>query len=82
VNRSGAFVGALPEQEFVAAVLDLAGVNGQAEAETAVRPDEKEESVAAVEAAAEPAATAEAETDPGPGSALESAPDEPDRNQA
>jgi thioredoxin-like negative regulator of GroEL len=82
VNRSGAFVGALPEQEFVAAVLDLAGVNGQPEAETAVRPDEKEESVAAVEAAAEPAATAEAETDPGPGSALESAPDEPDRNQA
>ena len=27
VNRGGAFVGALPEQQFVAAVLDLAGVD-------------------------------------------------------
>ena len=26
VNREGAFVGALPEQQFVAAVLELAGV--------------------------------------------------------
>ena len=26
VNRQGAFVGALPEQQFVAAVLELAGV--------------------------------------------------------
>ena len=26
VNRSGAFVGALPEEQFVSAVLDLAGV--------------------------------------------------------
>jgi hypothetical protein len=28
VNRGGAFVGALPEQRFVEAVLELAGVNG------------------------------------------------------
>jgi hypothetical protein len=26
VNRQGAFVGALPEQQFVASVLELAGV--------------------------------------------------------
>ena len=26
VNRQGAFVGALPEQQFVAAVLELAGI--------------------------------------------------------
>ena len=35
VNRQGAFVGALPEQEFVASVLELAGVqpegDGQAD---------------------------------------------------
>ena len=35
VNRGGAFVGALPEQQFVAAVLDLAGVDGEAEDEVA-----------------------------------------------
>ena len=29
VNRSGAFVGALPEQHFVAGVLQLAGVDGE-----------------------------------------------------
>lgn len=32
VNRQGAFVGALPEQQFVSSVLGLAGVNGQPEA--------------------------------------------------
>jgi predicted DsbA family dithiol-disulfide isomerase len=37
VNEEGAFVGALPEAQFVAAVLELAGVpppNGEEEAET------------------------------------------------
>ena len=34
VNRGGAFVGALPEQQFVAAVLNLAGVDVQPEADT------------------------------------------------
>ena len=29
VNRSGAFVGALPEQHFVAGVLQLAGLDGE-----------------------------------------------------
>jgi thioredoxin family protein len=29
VNRQGAFVGALPEPQFVNAVLGLAGVNGE-----------------------------------------------------
>jgi thioredoxin-like negative regulator of GroEL len=43
VNRGGAFVGALPEQQFVAAVLDLAGVNGHAEAETAAEADAPQE---------------------------------------
>lgn len=35
VNEEGAFVGALPEAQFVAAVLELAGVtpNGEEEAE-------------------------------------------------
>ena len=35
VNEQGAFVGALPEAQFVAAVLELAGVtpNGEEEAE-------------------------------------------------
>jgi predicted DsbA family dithiol-disulfide isomerase len=32
VNRGGAFVGALPEQQFVAAVLELAGVGTEAQA--------------------------------------------------
>jgi thioredoxin-like negative regulator of GroEL len=49
VNRDGAFVGALPEQQFVAAVLDLAGVDGESEAETASEVDTGE-----VEAPAEP----------------------------
>jgi thioredoxin-like negative regulator of GroEL len=31
VNRSGSFVGALPETQFVSAVLDLAGVGGDGE---------------------------------------------------
>ena len=30
VNRQGAFVGALPEQQFVASVLNLAGVDPEA----------------------------------------------------
>jgi hypothetical protein len=36
VNEQGAFVGALPEAQFVAAVLELAGVSpdGEEEAET------------------------------------------------
>ena len=36
VNEQGAFVGALPEAQFVAEVLELAGVspNGEEEAET------------------------------------------------
>jgi hypothetical protein len=40
VNEEGAFVGALPERDFVAAVLELAGVapNGSAEGHT--DPDE------------------------------------------
>ena len=31
VNRQGAFVGALPEQQFVASVLELAGVQPEGE---------------------------------------------------
>jgi len=42
VNRGGAFVGALPEQQFVAAVLDLAGMNGVLDAEAVVEPDAAE----------------------------------------
>ena len=41
VNRGGAFVGALPEQQFVAAVLELAGVD--------VEPEPEPEAEAAVE---------------------------------
>jgi len=33
VNRSGSFVGALPEAQFVDAVLNLAGVHGDGAAE-------------------------------------------------
>jgi len=33
VNEQGAFVGALPEAQFVAAVLELAGVSGGGEEE-------------------------------------------------
>jgi hypothetical protein len=53
VNRSGAFVGALPEQQFVAAVLDLAGVEGQPETELADDPGEKSEAAAASDPSAE-----------------------------
>ena len=35
VNEEGAFVGALPEAQFVAAVLELAGVSGDGEEEDA-----------------------------------------------
>jgi hypothetical protein len=34
VNRQGAFVGALPEQQFVASVLELAGVQPEGEGES------------------------------------------------
>jgi predicted DsbA family dithiol-disulfide isomerase len=44
VNRQGAFVGALPEQQFVASVLELAGVqpeeDGQADV-TGEAPDSR-----------------------------------------
>ena len=77
VNRSGAFVGALPEQQFVAAVLELAGVNGQPEAETAVPPEETEETTSVTEpgdeATVEPVVKAEAES--GAETASDSAPD-------
>jgi len=33
VNREGAFVGALPEQQFVASVLELAGVEPDGDAQ-------------------------------------------------
>jgi predicted DsbA family dithiol-disulfide isomerase len=33
VNRQGAFVGALPEEQFVASVLELAGVQPEGEGE-------------------------------------------------
>ena len=38
VNEQGAFVGALPEAEFVAAVLELAGVTPNGEEEDATEP--------------------------------------------
>jgi thioredoxin-like negative regulator of GroEL len=77
VNRGGAFVGALPEQQFVAAVLELAGVNGDPESETSVSSEETEESVAVTEPGDEatPEPGAEAEAEPGAEPASDSAPD-------
>src|SRR3989442_11560530 len=65
VNRGGAFVGALPEQQFVAAVLELAGVDGQPETETAVQSEDTDAAATALEptvvTAAESAAKAQVE---------------------
>jgi Thioredoxin domain len=68
VNRGGAFVGALPEQQFVAAVLDLAGMNGVLDAEAIVEPDaaEGDEAVAEPESHDAGDAPAEARSEPAP----------------
>ena len=68
VNRGGAFVGALPEQQFVAAVLDLAGMNGVLDAEAVVEPDAAEGDTSAAEPESQDTedGTAEARSEPGP----------------
>jgi hypothetical protein len=45
VNRGGSFVGALPEMQFVSAVLDLAGVeaNGHLEGDISAESEERSE---------------------------------------
>ena len=68
VNRGGAFVGALPEQQFVASVLDLAGMNGVLDGEAVVEPDATEEAEALAEPTADDAgdAAVEDQSEPDP----------------
>ena len=77
VNRGGAFVGALPEQQFVASVLDLAGMNGVLDGEAVVEPDETEEAETLAEPTAEDAedGTVEDRSDSGTESGTDVPPD-------
>ena len=64
VNRAGAFVGALPEQQFVAAVLELAGVDGLPQTEAALDTGQTSNMTALSDAngSAEPAAGTQLES--------------------
>jgi Thioredoxin domain len=68
VNRGGAFVGALPEEQFVAAVLDLAGMSGVLDAEAVVEPDATEGDEAAEQPGEEDAGDVKMEGHSKPGS--------------